>query len=84
MFRFGEPLYLYLLIVVPILAAFYFYSNYRRRKRLKEYGDMSMSPMPPPYRFISIVSGKRSNQAPAIPNMSIQNGAWDIIFGYSC
>ena len=42
MFRFGEPLYLYLLIVVPILAAFYFYSNYRRRKRLKEYGDMEL------------------------------------------
>jgi len=33
---------LYLLIVVPILAAFYFYSNYRRRKRLKEYGDMEL------------------------------------------
>ncbi|MBW9199465.1 VWA domain-containing protein [Bacteroidales bacterium SW299] len=42
MFRFGEPLYLYLLIVVPILAAFYFYSNYRRRKRLKEYGAMEL------------------------------------------
>lgn len=42
MFRFGEPLYLYLLIVVPILAAFYFYSNYRRRRRLKEYGDMEL------------------------------------------
>lgn len=42
MFRFGEPLYLYLLIVVPILAAFYFYSSYRRRKRLKEYGDMEL------------------------------------------
>ena len=33
---------MYLLIVVPILAAFYFYSNYRRRKRLKEYGDMEL------------------------------------------
>lgn len=42
MFRFGEPLYLYLLIVVPILAVFYFYSNYRRRRRLKEYGDMEL------------------------------------------
>ena len=39
MFRFGEPLYLYLLIVLPVLAAFYFYSNYRRRKRLRLYGD---------------------------------------------
>ena len=42
MFRFGEPLYLYLLILVPILAAFYFYSNYRRRKRLKKYGDVEL------------------------------------------
>ena len=33
---------MYLLIVVPILAAFYFYSNYRRRRRLKEYGDMEL------------------------------------------
>ena len=39
MFRFGEPLYLYLLIVLPVLAAFYFYSNYRRRKKLRLYGD---------------------------------------------
>ena len=38
MFRFGEPQYLYLLIVLPLLAVFYFYSNYRRRKKLREYG----------------------------------------------
>ena len=35
MFRFGEPLYLYLLIVVPILAAFYFYSNYRLPQKIE-------------------------------------------------
>lgn len=34
MFRFGEPVYLYLLIVLPILVGLYIYSNYRRRKRL--------------------------------------------------
>ena len=39
MFRFGEPQYLYLLIVLPLLAVFYFYSNYRRRKKLREYGS---------------------------------------------
>ena len=39
MFRFGEPLYLYLLIILPFLAAFYLYTNYRRRKKLREYGD---------------------------------------------
>lgn len=42
MFRFGEPLYLYLLIVLPVLAAFYFYSNYRRRKKLRLYGDSQL------------------------------------------
>ncbi|WP_279165549.1 VWA domain-containing protein [Phocaeicola coprophilus] len=39
MFRFGEPLYLYLLLVLPFLVAFYLYSNYRRRKKLRQYGD---------------------------------------------
>ena len=39
MFRFGEPLYLYLLISLPVLVMFYFYSNYRRRKKLRQYGD---------------------------------------------
>lgn len=42
MFRFGEPLYLYLLIVIPVLVIFYFYSNYRRKKRLRKYGDMRL------------------------------------------
>ena len=32
MFRFEEPAYLYLLLLLPLLAAFYLYSNYRRRK----------------------------------------------------
>lgn len=39
MFRFGEPLYLYLLILLPLMAALYVYSNYHRRKRLMRYGD---------------------------------------------
>lgn len=39
MFRFGNPEYLYLLAVLPLLAFFYLYSNYRRRKRIKQYGD---------------------------------------------
>ena len=42
MFRFGEPLYLYLLIILPLLVIFYLYSNYRRRKRLRRYGDMEL------------------------------------------
>ncbi len=39
MFRFGEPLYLYLLLILPLLVVFYLYSNYRRRKKLSQYGD---------------------------------------------
>ena len=39
MFRFGEPVYLYLLIILPILVGLYLYSNYRRRKKLREYGS---------------------------------------------
>lgn len=42
MFRFGEPLYLYFLIILPLLVIFYLYSNYRRRKRLRRYGDMEL------------------------------------------
>ena len=40
--RFANPEYLYLLILVPLLAVVYFYSNYRRRKRLQEYGDKEL------------------------------------------
>ena len=39
MFRFEEPTYLYLLLLLPFLAAFYLYSNYRRRKATRKFGD---------------------------------------------
>ena len=39
MFRFGEPTYLYLLLLLPFLAAFYLYSNYKRRKNIRRFGD---------------------------------------------
>lgn len=39
MFRFGDSDYLYLLIILPFIAAFYFYSNYKRKKRIRKYGD---------------------------------------------
>ena len=39
MFRFEEPAYLYLLLLLPLLAAFYLYSNYRRRKAIRKLGD---------------------------------------------
>lgn len=39
MFRFGEPIYLYLLLIIPFLVVFYLYTNFRRRKKLRQYGD---------------------------------------------
>ncbi|MEG1545628.1 MAG: VWA domain-containing protein [Bacteroides sp.] len=39
MFRFADPTYLYLLIILPFLIAFYLYSNYKRRKNIKKFGD---------------------------------------------
>lgn len=48
MFRFEDPTYLYLLLILPFLAAFYLYSNYRRRKALRKYGDpVLMAPLMP-------------------------------------
>lgn len=42
MFRFAEPTYLYLLLVLPFLAAFYLYSNYRRRRAIRKFGDLEL------------------------------------------
>ena len=40
--RFANPEFLYLLLIVPVVLAVYVYSNYRRIKRLEEYGDMEL------------------------------------------
>lgn len=42
MFRFEQPIYLYLLLFVPVLIAFYLYSNYRRRRSIRMFGDPSL------------------------------------------
>ena len=42
MFRFGEPTYLYLLLLLPFLAAFYLYSNYKRRMNIRRFGDATV------------------------------------------
>lgn len=42
MFRFEEPAYLYLLLLLPFLAAFYLYSNYKRRKNIRRFGDPTL------------------------------------------
>lgn len=42
MFRFEEPLYLYLLLLVPVLAGIHYLTNFFRRKRLRRYGDIDL------------------------------------------
>ena len=39
MFRFENPEVLYLLILLPLLVAVYLYTNYRRRQKIRLYGD---------------------------------------------
>lgn len=40
--KFASPEYLYLLILLPILLAVYLYSNYKRNKNLRLYGDVQL------------------------------------------
>ena len=42
MFKFANPEYLYLLALAVVLVALHFFSNARRRKRLREYGDAEL------------------------------------------
>ncbi len=39
MFKFANPEYLYLLVLVPVLVALHIFSNIRRHRKLTEYGD---------------------------------------------
>ncbi len=42
MFRFEEPAYLHILWLIPLLLAFYLYSNYRKRKAMEKFGDLEL------------------------------------------
>lgn len=42
MFRFEEPTYLYILLLLPFLVVFYLFSNYRRRKNIRTFGDPNL------------------------------------------
>ena len=42
MCRFEEPLYLYMLVLIPLLAGLHYFTNYIRHKRLKRYGDVEL------------------------------------------
>lgn len=37
--KFANPEYLYLLILIPVLLAIYIYSDYRKKRNLRRYGD---------------------------------------------
>lgn len=45
MFRFEEPACLYLLLLLPVLALLYWYSNYRRRRAIRKFGDPELMAM---------------------------------------
>ena len=42
MFKFANPEYLYLLVLVPVLVALHVFSNISRRRKLQEYGDREL------------------------------------------
>lgn len=42
MFRFENPIYLYLLVLIPVLALIRFFAYRRQRKRLKVFGDLKL------------------------------------------
>lgn len=39
---FKDPIFLYMLLVVPLLVAVYIYSNHRRKKNIELYGDKEL------------------------------------------
>lgn len=49
MFRFAEPIYLYALLALPLIAALHYWTSYIRRRRLQRFGDkelvMALMPM---------------------------------------
>ena len=42
MFRFANPDFLYLLLLLPLLAGLFLYANHRRRQRIRKYGDPAL------------------------------------------
>lgn len=54
MFRFAEPLYLYLLAIIPLLVVVYFYYRKAQKRRLNRFGDAVLME-----RLIPLASAKR-------------------------
>ena len=57
MFRFESPIYLYLLVLIPLLALIRIVAVRRRRKMLRRFGDMALlhQLMPDVSRFRPLV-----------------------------
>ena len=48
MFRFAQPEYLYLLLIVPLIWVLYFYSVYKKKKNLAKFGHVkTLEPLMP-------------------------------------
>lgn len=44
MFRFAQPLFLYLLLLIPLIWGIYLYGRYRRRRNLAAFGNVAFLP----------------------------------------
>lgn len=42
MFRFAHPLYLYLLLLIPLFTAVFVFVRYQRKRNLRKFGDMEL------------------------------------------
>ena len=42
MFRFEAPIYLYLLVLIPLLALIRFFMVRQQKKRLRKFGDLEL------------------------------------------
>ena len=64
MFRFEHPIYLYLLLVIPLLVMIRIFFDLRRKKRLGRFGDADLvkdmmedvSPIRPKVKFWMLTS----------------------------
>lgn len=64
MFRFESPIYLYLLLLIPVLVVFRFVAIRRRRKKLRKFGDRELlrqlmpnvSPIRPEVKFWLLIA----------------------------
>ena len=42
MLRFDAPIYLWLLLIIPVLVMMRMFVNHRQKKRLKKFGDLKL------------------------------------------